>query len=39
MRVLILYESRRGFTLTVARAIRDEVQLRGLLAETPPPMR
>jgi flavodoxin len=36
MRILILYESRRGFTLTVARAIRDEVQRRGLLAETAP---
>src|SRR4029453_13206285 len=36
MRVLILYESRRGFTLTVARAIRDEVRRRGLLAETAP---
>ena len=27
MRVLILYETRRGFTLTVARAIRDELRL------------
>jgi hypothetical protein len=27
--VLVLYESRRGYTLTVARAIRDEVRLRG----------
>ena len=34
MRVLILYETRRGFTLTVARAIRDELQRRGVLATT-----
>jgi menaquinone-dependent protoporphyrinogen IX oxidase len=36
VRILILYESRRGFTLTVARAIRDELRDRGLLAETAP---
>ena len=30
MRVLVLYETRRGFTLTVARAIRDEVRARGI---------
>jgi flavodoxin len=36
MRVLILYETRRGFTLTVARAIRDELQGRGVLAATAP---
>jgi menaquinone-dependent protoporphyrinogen IX oxidase len=36
MRVLILYETRRGFTLTVARAIRDELQGRGTLATTAP---
>src|SRR2546426_12397165 len=36
MRVLILYETRRGFTLTVARAIRDELQRRGVLATTAP---
>jgi flavodoxin len=36
VRVLILYESRRGFTLMVARAIRDELRGRGLLAETAP---
>jgi flavodoxin len=34
MRILILYESRRGFTLTVARAIRDELRRRGLTAST-----
>jgi flavodoxin len=34
MRVLILYESRRGFTLTVARAIRDELRARGHTAST-----
>jgi hypothetical protein len=32
MRVLILYESRRGFTMQVAHAIRDEVRRRGELA-------
>jgi hypothetical protein len=36
MRVLLLYESRRGFTLTVARAIRDELRSRGILATTAP---
>jgi flavodoxin len=34
MRVLVLYESRRGFTLTVARAIRDELRARGHSAST-----
>ena len=34
MRVLVLYETRRGFTLTVARAIRDDVRARGLDATT-----
>jgi len=29
MDVLVLYESRRGYTLTVARAIRDELRSRG----------
>ena len=29
MRVLVLYESRRGFTMRVAEAIRDEVRRRG----------
>lgn len=29
MRVLVLYETRRGFTLTVGRAIRDELRRRG----------
>ena len=36
MRVLILYESHRGFTLTVARAIRDELTSRGVAASTAP---
>jgi hypothetical protein len=36
MRVLILYESRRGFTLTVARAIRDALRVRGHAASTAP---
>jgi len=36
MRVLILYESRRGFTLTVARALRDELRLLGVDATTAP---
>ena len=36
MHVLILYETRRGFTLTVARAIRDELRARGHLATTAP---
>lgn len=29
MRVLVLYESRRGFTMRVAEAIRDEIRRRG----------
>ena len=29
MEVLVLYESRRGYTLTVARAIRDDLRARG----------
>jgi flavodoxin len=29
MRVLVLYESRRGFTMRVAEAIRDEIRGRG----------
>jgi hypothetical protein len=36
VRVLLLYESRRGFTMTVARAIRDELRARGVLATTAP---
>jgi hypothetical protein len=36
MRVLILYETRRGFTLTVARAIRDELLRRRIEAVTAP---
>jgi hypothetical protein len=36
MRVLLLYESRRGFTLTVARAIRDELRSRGVFATAAP---
>ena len=36
MRVLILYESRRGFTLTVARALRDELRNLGVEATTAP---
>jgi type IV secretory pathway TrbD component len=36
MRVLILYETRRGFTLTVARALRDEIRLLGTEATTAP---
>jgi len=36
MRVLILYETRRGFTLTVARAIRDAFLSRGVAASTAP---
>jgi len=36
MRVLILYESRRGFTLTVARAMRDAFRERGADATTAP---
>lgn len=34
MRILVLYESRRGFTLTVARAIRDAFRERGHPATT-----
>jgi hypothetical protein len=29
MHVLVLYESRRGYTLTVARSLRDELRARG----------
>lgn len=36
MRVLVLYETRRGFTLTVARAIRDEIRSRGPSATAAP---
>lgn len=36
MRVLILYETRRGHTLTVARAIRDELRARGREATAAP---
>jgi hypothetical protein len=36
VRVLILYESRRGFTLTVARALRDGFRDRGVEATTAP---
>jgi hypothetical protein len=36
MRVLILYESRRGFTLTVARAMRDAFREHGVEATTAP---
>ena len=36
MRVLVLYESRRGFTLTVARALRDELRALGTEATTAP---
>src|SRR5262245_36692366 len=36
MRVLILYETRRGFTLTVARALRDELRKLGTEATTAP---
>lgn len=36
MRIQVLYESRRGFTLTVARAIRDELRSRGHAASTAP---
>jgi flavodoxin len=36
MRILILYESRRGFTLTVARAMRDALRTRGYEAFTAP---
>ena len=34
MRILVLYESRRGTTLTVARAIRDAIRDRGHSAST-----
>ncbi|MEX0983850.1 MAG: hypothetical protein WD096_02245 [Actinomycetota bacterium] len=30
MRILVLYETRRGFTLTIARAIRDDLRSRGI---------
>jgi hypothetical protein len=36
VRVLVLYETRRGFTLTVARAIRDEIRSRGPSATAAP---
>jgi hypothetical protein len=36
VRVLILYETRRGSTLTVARAIRDGIRDRGHAATTAP---
>ena len=36
MRVLILYETRRGTTLTVARAIRDGIRDRGHTATAAP---
>ena len=36
MRVLILYESRRGFTLTVARAVRDGLRALGVEATAAP---
>ena len=36
MRVLVLYESRRGFTLTVARALRDAMRTHGVEATTAP---
>jgi hypothetical protein len=36
MRVLILYETRRGFTLTVARALRDELRALGLESTAAP---
>ena len=36
MRVLILYESRRGHTLTAGRAIRDELRALGLEATAGP---
>lgn len=34
--VLVLYESRRGYTLTVARAIRDELRSRGVASAAAP---
>jgi flavodoxin len=36
MRVLVLYESRRGSTLTVARALRDAMRERGVEATAAP---
>ena len=36
MRVLVLYESRRGFTLTVARALRDALRAHGVEATAAP---
>jgi len=36
MRVLVLYESRRGFTLTVARALRDALRTHGVEATAAP---
>ena len=36
MRVLVLYESHRGFTLTVARGLRDELRALGADASTAP---
>ena len=36
MRVLVLYESRRGFTLTVARALRDGLRASGVEATAAP---
>ena len=36
MRVLVLYESRRGFTLTVARALRDAMRTHGVEATAAP---
>lgn len=36
MRVLVLYESRRGFTLTVARALRDGLRAGGVEATAAP---
>lgn len=36
MRVLVLYESRRGFTMQVAQAIRDEIRERGRAATCAP---
>jgi len=36
MRILILYETRRGFTMTVARAIRDELRSRSVDASAAP---
>src|SRR3712207_6787106 len=36
MRVLVLYETRRGSTLTVARSIRDAIRSRGHAATAAP---